>query len=127
MQKTEMDMKTRVRTGLINFLQRYRYVLLGVLIALSVFIVGYFIWAEWSRRVQENATVLSERVQQLYDEWQDETDPSAQEERAGEVFELVDIVLDKYPRQYAAQRSYFVRASMAFEKVDAIIDISSSK
>ncbi len=109
------EAKPRFVERLTVFLQKNRIVLLVILIALVLFVVVYFGWSEWNKRILERSALMAERAQKLYEEWLGEDDESAQSSIEQELDELIDQILKRYPRQYAAQRARFIRANLAFE------------
>jgi len=109
------ETKPRFVERLTVFLQKYRIVLLVILIALVLFLVVYFSWSEWNKRTLERSALMAERTESMYEQWLGESDESAQSSIQQELDELIDQVLKRYPRQYAAQRARFIRANLAFE------------
>jgi tetratricopeptide (TPR) repeat protein len=101
---------------LASFLGKYRLVLLGILIALLVFVVGYFGYTEWQKRARERSALMAERAQDLYQEWQNEKDENNRKAKEQQLRELLDRITAKYPRQYAAQRALYLKATLAYEK-----------
>jgi len=111
----ETEAKPRFLDRLESFLAKYRLVLLLFLIALLVFVVGYFGYTEWQKRAGERSALLAEQGQKLFEEWQAEQDATKRKAKEQEVRELIDRIVDKYPRQYAAQRALYIKASLAYE------------
>ena len=109
------EAKPRFIERLAVFLQKYRIVLLVLLIALVLFVVVYFGWSEWSKRTLERSALMAERAESMYEEWLGEDDEAAQSSIQQELDNLIDQILKRYPRQYAAQRARFIRANLAFE------------
>ena len=109
------EAKPRLVDRLAAFLQKYRIVLLVLLIALVVFVVVYFSWSEWQKRSREKSTLMAERAQKLYEQWLEADPEDKRESLQQDLNQLIDQIKKRYPRQYAAQRAGFIRASMAFE------------
>jgi len=109
------EAKPRFVEQLAVFLHKYRIVLLVILIALVLFVVVYFGWSEWNKRTLERSALMAERAESMYEEWLGQDDESAQSSIQQELAELIDQILKRYPRQYAAQRARFIRANLAFE------------
>jgi len=109
------EAKPRLVERLAVFLQKYRIVLLVILIALILLVVVYFGWSEWNKRTLERSSLMAERAGRMYEQWLGESDESAQSSIQQELGELIDQILQRYPRQYAAQRARFIRANLAFE------------
>lgn len=109
------EAKQRLVDRLADFLHKYRIVLLVVLIALVVFVVAYFTWTEWHKRTRERSTLMAERAQEMYANWLEAEAGSDRETLQQELEALIDQILERYPRQYAAQRAGFIGANLAFE------------
>lgn len=116
MQKTEIDTKTHFKITLTNFLHKYRLPLITTLVVVAVFIVVYFTWTELQNRKRERATLLAEQAQELYLDWKNEQDTDVKQIIEGDIEKLLVRILDQYAKQYAAERAYFIRASMAYER-----------
>jgi TolA-binding protein len=106
------EAKPRFVDRLTDFLHRYRVVLLVTLIVLVVFVVAYFSWSELHKRTRERSTLMAERAQELYEQWLQAEERESLEQ---ELEQLIDQIVDRYPRQYAAQRAFFIRGNVAFE------------
>jgi TolA-binding protein len=108
--------KPRFIDRLTAFLHKYRIVLLVLLIALVVFLVGYFGWTEWNKRSRERSASLAERAQELYAQWQGASEGEGKASSEQELNRIIELVISKYPRRYAAQRAFFIQANVAYEK-----------
>jgi tetratricopeptide (TPR) repeat protein len=111
--KSRTEPKPRFVDQLSDFLHKYRVVLLVILIILVVFVVAYFTYTEWHKHRREQSTVMAERAQNLYTQWVQAEDRQSLEQQ---LQDLIGRIVERYPRQYAAQRARFIRANMAFEK-----------
>ena len=110
-----MDTKTHIKIRLTNFIHKYRVPLISALVIVAVLIVVYFTWTELQSRKRERSTLLAEQAQELYLDWKNEQDTDAKQIIESDIEELLIRILDQYPKQYAAERAYFVRANMAYE------------
>jgi len=113
---TEISAKKRFLNSLSAFLIKYRITLIISLVTLVLVLIGYFVWIDRQSKQRERAAVLAEETQELVDRWQIESDPNAKEALAAEFLEAVDLIVDKYPRQYGAARAQYLRASVYFEQ-----------
>ena len=111
----ETDTRSRFVNNLADFIHRNQKILWTVLIAAVVFVAGYFVWTEWQRRTKETSSILVEDAQEQFRTWQNELDEAKKEDLEKSIQEALEFIIKKYPRQYAAQRAYFIRASMASE------------
>lgn len=111
----ETEAKPRFMDRLADFLGKSRLVLLAVLIALLALVVAYFGLTEWQRRTGERSATLAEQAQDLFQQWQNEKDAGKRKADEQELRELLDRIVSKYPRQYAAQRALYLKASLAYE------------
>ena len=113
---SETSAKRRFLNKLSAFLLKYRIALISSLIALIVVIIGYFIWSENQVKQRENAAILAEEVQELFGRMQIEADAEAKTTIESELMDTIALVMDKYPKQYGALRSQYLRAGVYFEK-----------
>jgi len=112
----EMSAKAKIIEKFSQFLLRNRVLLWSLLISIAVLITGYFIWFEWNRRTVENSTILAEDAHKLYQEWSTEEVQNRKNELEEELLETLNLVIRKYPHQYAAERALFIKGSLFFEK-----------
>jgi tetratricopeptide (TPR) repeat protein len=101
-----------------RFLQKSRLALIIIVAVLAAFIVGYFGYTELQRRAQENATMQAEKAQELYQEWQAEpaTNTEARQKLEDQLRAQLASIRRRYPRQYGAQRAYFIEANLDYDK-----------
>jgi tetratricopeptide (TPR) repeat protein len=105
--------KTRFLDRLAAIIQKWRVVLLVVLITALVGLVAYFVWTEVQHAAREKSALWSEQAQELEPKWAAETDEAKKQVLEKELKDLLDRILDRYPRQYAAQRAFLIRAHVA--------------
>lgn len=98
----------------IEFLSSYRVVLLTVLGVIIVGILGSFLYLEIADRRATAAANLAEELQTSYQEWVD-LEGEEQESVREEIESTATEILDRYGNTFAAQRSYFVLANVAYE------------
>jgi tetratricopeptide (TPR) repeat protein len=91
-------------------------VLYGFLGVLALGLLGYFILTEVSQNRREDASILAEQVSEILSDWSSEENEEKKKELEEKILTETDIILDAYPRQYAAQRALYVRGTMLFEK-----------
>ena len=99
-----------------KFFYANRLVLLSSLVLVATLVIGYFVFAEIQKGRIARATFAAEVIQAEHARWRNE---ESQEIKVG--FEQILLArmaqaIRKYPRLYAAQRSYYVRGSLFFEK-----------
>ncbi len=112
----EMTAKAIFMEKFSQFLLRNRVLLWSLLISMAVLITGYFIWFEWNKRIVENSTFLAEGAQDLYQTWNTEEDQNRKNEIEEELLEALNLIIRKYPHQYAAERALFIKGNLFFEK-----------
>ena len=105
----------RIAAALIRFINRFRYVLWGVLGAALVFLVGYFVWSEVSRRQSADATVRVEQAEEIYDSWIAETDTAKKETIQKDLLDRLDALVARPGRLYGSQRALMMRGDLRFE------------
>lgn len=114
MRSPDTEAKPTFLDHLANFLTKYRVLLLGLLIGLTVLVAGYFVYSEVHKQARERSALMAERAQDLYQEWESLQEQTARKAKEQELREQIDRILDKYPRQYAAQRALYLKASLAY-------------
>ena len=80
------------------------------------FLVGYFIYTEVNKKLAADSTVLAEGAQDLYDKWQAESDAAKKAALEKELMDQLQVLINRYPRQYGGQRGLFIRANVSYEK-----------
>jgi len=91
----------------------FLYVFLGVM---TVGLLVYFIFTEISKNQRENASILAEKAAGIYSEWASEKDEEKKAQLEKKILEETEIILNAYPKQYAAQRALYLRGSVFYEK-----------
>jgi len=91
----------------------FLYVFLGIM---TVGLMVYFIFTEISNNQRENASILAEKATSMYSEWAAEEDEEKKKELEKKILEETEIILNAYPKQYAAQRALHIRGSVFYEK-----------
>lgn len=105
----------RVATAISQFLHRFRFAIWGLLGAVLVFLVGYVVWSELTRRQSEIATLQAEQAEKLYDSWFAETDATKKEELQKDLLARLDALAARPGRLYGSQRALKLRADLRFE------------
>lgn len=111
----ERTARERFVDALSGFLQRQRVPMLVLTIVALVGIVSFAVYAEVSSRRAEDALVRLEDIQTRVDERQgleDDERVEFDEEIIGELSEIIE----RYPRTYAAQRSFFLSGILYMEQ-----------
>jgi predicted negative regulator of RcsB-dependent stress response len=99
----------------IEFLSSYRVVLLTVLIVIVVGIVGSFLYLEITERRAVAAANLAEELRSSYQEWTNLEEGDEKSAQLEEIESTAAEILDRFGNTFAAQRAYFVLASVAWE------------
>lgn len=113
--KDERTARERFVDALSGFLQRQRVPILVLTIVALVGIVSFAVYAEVSSRRAEEALVRLEDIQTRVDERQgleDDERVEFDEEIIGELSEIIE----RYPRTYATQRSFFLSGILYMEQ-----------
>ena len=108
--------RERVLERIGRFVQTYRIALWVVLGALLVSIVTYFVWSERDKKLREDSTILAEEAQDTFDRWLTEEDEETKEDLESRLVDRLDAIVNRYSRQYGAQRGLYLRAALAYEK-----------
>jgi TolA-binding protein len=107
--------RRRINAFLSRSVQRFRFVLLGILIAGAAFFLAYVVYGEINKKLVSDSTTIAEAAQAAFTAWQSENDTTkkASEEKA--LREKLDSLIKRYPRQYGAQRGLFIRADLSYQ------------
>ncbi len=108
--------KPKLSHVLSHIIHSWRYALWTVLILAAVFLVAYFVYSEWNRKLAAQSTIAAEAVQDLYDQWSAEANADKKASLEKDLLEKANLLTAKYPRQYGGQRGLFVRANVSFAK-----------
>ncbi len=91
----------------------FLYVLLGVIvIGLPVFLI----YTGITKNQREAASILAEKAAEVHTEWASEEDEEKKTQLEKKILEETEIILNAYPRQYAARRALYIRGSVFYEK-----------
>ena len=112
----EAEEKTRFVDRLGRAIHYSRFYLLTLLGVFVVAVVAYFVFSEVNENAREKATVLAEEAEQRYEMWQSTEDEAGRQEIEESLLEDLAFIIDEYPRQYAAQRAYFISGNLYYEK-----------
>lgn len=115
MRNPETEAKPTAMDHLANFLSKYRVPLLALLVALVALVLGYFAYSELHKSARERSAMMAERAQEMFEEWTGLEAEAERKAKEQELREQIDRILDKYPRQYAAQRALYLKAGVAYE------------
>ena len=69
-----------------------------------------------NRKLASSATALSEKAEDLYSQWQGESDATKKAAVEKDLVDQLGKVISRYPRQYGAERGLFIRAELSYEK-----------
>jgi len=103
-------------TKLINFLYRNRFILLGLLIMVIVFIVGSAVFFELRKGRIEKSTRMVEMLEEDYRVWEAKEEGEDKNKLEENLTTSLKRIIEKYPRLYAAQRAYILLANISFNK-----------
>ena len=106
--------KKRLGDTIAHLVHRLRYALWAVLIAAAVFLVGYLVWTEVSKKRLVDSTLLAESAQTLFDSWVSEQDEARKAALEKDLADQLDRLVARYPRQYGGQRGLYLRADQRF-------------
>ncbi len=95
-----------------------RFVLWGVLIAVAVLLVAWFVWGAVNQRRATEAAQKAEAAQTVYASWSSETDATKKAGLEKQLLADLDGIINSFPRQYGAQRALLLRADLRYELKD---------
>ncbi len=109
----ERNTEPGFRERVVFFLNSHWKAALALIGVMVVLMAGILIWDFVRRDNTEKSAVAAEDIQSEYEKWM----TAAEDERdEKELNRLINLALEKYPRQFAAQRALFVRGLVALEK-----------
>lgn len=111
----ELTKKEKFLQGLSSALYAYRYILIGILAAITIFVITWFIVSEVQKKRLESSTVLAEIAQSKFDSWISEEDEENAQAMAEDLLSDIARIIDLYPRLYAAQRSLLIQGQYFYE------------
>ena len=111
----EPSKKQQFLNALSQFLTKYRTVFIVLLIVIIVGLVAFAVAREVINRRAEASAVIVEDLQRDYQEWLTAVDEDRKESLEQRCREQIQDILDRYPRNYAAQRAFMVLGGMEFE------------
>ncbi len=111
----EKTPKERLVEALSAFLYRFRFVLIGLLALIIIFVIVYFVVTEIRGDRLETSTARVERIEQDFESWLSADDSEPEDERAQDILQRLNEIIDKYPSLYAAQRALYVRGRYYYE------------
>jgi len=114
----ESSPRQRIVSAITSILQQGRYIILGTVIAALAVVILYAIYTEVATKRAETATREVEAIQKTYENWSTETDASKKAGMEKAIVVQTDVILKKYPRTYAAQRSLLIRGDLAYANKD---------
>ncbi len=110
--------RQRIASALASILQRGRFVILGVVIAALAAVILYAIYTEVAAKRAEIATREVEAVQKTYENWSNEPDAAKKAGLEKAIVVQTNVILQRFPRTYAAQRSLLIRGDLAYTNKD---------
>ena len=108
--------RRRISGFLARSVSRFRIALLVVVLAAAAALIGYFVYGEVSRRLANDSTLMAEHLQTQFDSWKGETDAAKKAVLEKDLFDQLNALVSRYPRQYGGQRGLFLRAEAWYEK-----------
>ncbi len=107
--------RRRINAFLARSVQRFRFVLLGILIVGAAFFLGYIIYGEINKKLVSDSTAIAEAAQSAFTAWESESDTTKKTSEQKALSEKLDSLIKRYPRQYGAQRGLFIRADLNYQ------------
>ncbi len=118
LQSEQAPVESKLTEKLSRFIVSMRvflYVFLGVM---TIGLLVYFIFTEIAKNQKEAASILAEKATEVYSEWVLEGDEEKKKQLEEKILEETEIILNAYPKQYAAQRALYIRGSVFYENED---------
>ncbi|MBN1799030.1 MAG: hypothetical protein JW822_10655 [Spirochaetales bacterium] len=105
---------------LAQVIQKNRFLIFLVTIAIIVGLVFFLVWVTISEQIEKSSTQKAEELQERYDKWKNEYDTEKNKQYKQELVDFIETVIDEYPNTLACQRALFTRFYMTRE--DALVE-----
>lgn len=112
----EPTIKEKILNGTSNFIQKNKIFLIIILSVLVVAIISFAVVSEITKNRLSESTRRIEEVQAEYDQWLTEESAEQKTETEQSILGATESIIGKYPKLYAAQRAYFLRGNLFFQK-----------
>jgi TolA-binding protein len=107
-------LRRRISSFLAHTIDRFRILLLVIVIAAAAFLVGYLVYNELQKNRLYDSTAQVENIQSLRDQWETEADTAKKAALEKDLKDKLDKLIAAYPRQYGGQRGLFIRADLNY-------------
>ena len=107
-------LRRRISAWLSRSLQRFRVVLLVILIGGAAFFVGYIVYGEITKKLASDSTIIADAAQAAFTTWSTESDATKKTAEEKDLRTKLDNLIRRYPRQYGGQRGLFIRADLNY-------------
>lgn len=94
--------------------ERYRLPLLVIAGVVVASLAVWLIWAERERSVEESSALRAEQLQELFATWSGAPEGTRKTNLGNDLVAEAELLLQQFPRRYAAQRALYVRAEYWF-------------
>jgi tetratricopeptide (TPR) repeat protein len=112
----EISAKHRFLNSFSAFLKKNKTALLIILIVFCVVIVGLLVFNEIQKNRSQKSSFMIEDALDDYEEWLVlEDEEKTNEESYADLMTRVDSILASYPKSFAAQNAYFLKANIYYE------------
>jgi len=108
--------RRRINNFLSHWVSRLRVALLVILAAAAVALVAYLVYVEVSHKLASDSALMAEHLQTQFDSWSAETDTARKAALEKDLFEQLNALISRYPRQYGGERGLFMRADAWYQK-----------
>ena len=117
--KHELKGKAKFLAALSSFLEKNKVILLVILAVVAAALIIITVVDTVSSNKANNAAAMAEDVETVYEQWLSTADDDSLKAdlESGMLEDLDDIIAD-YPKTYAAQRAYFIKANISFQNED---------
>lgn len=112
----EISAKNRFLNSFSSFLKKNKTPLLIILIVFVAAVVGFIIYNELQNNQNQKAAFLIEEAIDNYEEWLSlEEEEKLSEEKYESILEDLDGIITDFPRSFAAQNAYYIKANIHYE------------
>ncbi|MEI8092918.1 MAG: tetratricopeptide repeat protein [Spirochaetales bacterium] len=114
--KEVIPLRTQLKHGLSNFLQKYRTVLIGIVAVIIVVLVGLAIWSQIDASTKKDYASRIEKSQDDFVSWQSESDLTKKETLGRALEDELSAVERNAPVSYGLLKALFLHGNFLAEE-----------
>jgi tetratricopeptide (TPR) repeat protein len=109
-------LRVQVKNGLSNFIQKYRAVLIGIVLVVLVILVGLAVWSQLEGSTKKDFAARIEKSQEDFTAWKQATDTTKKETLAKALEEELLVIEKNAPVSYGLLKAWFLHGDFFAEQ-----------